>query len=149
VTHFRERLTPSVGIWLAVGILVPAITLILAPISLWLCLLAAVVLYGGAMVSLVATAPVIEVTDGVLRAGPGRIDRSYLGAAQAYRGEEAIRRRGPLLDARAFRVMRGWVSPVVTVEVNDPRDSVPYWIISTRRPEELVAALRASQPAQQ
>jgi hypothetical protein len=30
---------------------------------------------------------------------------------------------------------------VVRIEITDPSDSTPYWLTSTRRPDELVAAL--------
>jgi hypothetical protein len=33
------------------------------------------------------------------------------------------------------------VGPVVRIEVTDPHDSTPYWIVSTRHPDALVAAL--------
>jgi len=33
------------------------------------------------------------------------------------------------------------------VEITDPADPVPYWLISSRRPERLVAALRAAVAA--
>jgi hypothetical protein len=32
----------------------------------------------------------------------------------------------------------------VQVTVHDPADPVPYWLVSTRRPDELVAALVAA-----
>jgi hypothetical protein len=34
------------------------------------------------------------------------------------------------------------VGPAVRIEVVDPDDPTPYWVISTRRPEDLIAALR-------
>ena len=38
-------------------------------------------------------------------------------------------------------MIRGWVDPVVRVGIEDPDDPVPYWLISTRRPEDLIRAL--------
>jgi len=52
-----------------------------------------------------------------------------------------VRERGRRLDARAWLCIRGWIQPVVKVNVHDPSDPVPYWLISTRNPNELVAAL--------
>jgi hypothetical protein len=31
------------------------------------------------------------------------------------------------------------------VDITDPSDPTPYWLFSTRKPEELVAALRAGR----
>jgi hypothetical protein len=33
------------------------------------------------------------------------------------------------------------VSPVVKVELTDPQDPTPYWLVSTRRPERVVEAI--------
>jgi hypothetical protein len=48
---------------------------------------------------------------------------------------------GPSADPLAFVIVRPWVSGAVQVLLNDPDDSTPYWVISSRRPEELAAAL--------
>jgi len=44
----------------------------------------------------------------------------------------------------AFVVQRPWVRGAVRVDLDDPADPTPYWLISTRRPTELAAALTAS-----
>jgi hypothetical protein len=36
---------------------------------------------------------------------------------------------------------RGWITPVVRIEITDPADRTPYWLTSTRHPEDLVRAL--------
>ncbi|MCB1279909.1 MAG: DUF3093 domain-containing protein, partial [Salinibacterium sp.] len=69
------------------------------------------------------------------------------GSATPFRGREATLERGRNLDARAWLLIRGWVGPVVKVENTDPDDPTPYWLVSSRKPEELASALsrRASQ----
>ncbi|MDX2025238.1 DUF3093 family protein, partial [Microcella sp.] len=52
--------------------------------------------------------------------------------------------RGQRLDARAFLVLRPDIPAVLRVAVTDPDDPTPYWLLSTRRPEELAAAIAAS-----
>ncbi|MDQ1530339.1 MAG: hypothetical protein QOE37_444, partial [Microbacteriaceae bacterium] len=69
------------------------------------------------------------------------------GAPEAFRAAEATAARGVGLDARAWTVLRGWVDPVVRVPILDPDDPSPYWLLSTRRPEELIAALEAAKQA--
>ena len=53
--------------------------------------------------------------------------------------------RGTGLDARAYLVIRGWVHSVVRVPITDPADPAPYWLLSTRRPTELAAAINGSR----
>ena len=61
-------------------------------------------------------------------------------------------RRGPssarALDARAHVCLRAWARTAVRVEVVDPADPTPYWLVSTRHPARLAAAIgrRAHRP---
>lgn len=90
---------------------------------------------------LVAWTPRVEVSDGVLRAGRAHMPLRLLDGAEALVGEAARLARGPQLDARAYLCLRGWIPAVVRIHLADPQDPTPYWLVSTRRPEALVAAL--------
>lgn len=142
MTYYRERLWPSVGLFIALLLLIPASLLVFLPINTLVGVVFAVVAYAGITILLVATAPVIEVTDTRLTAGRGVIALEFVGEPTAFEGEDASVQRGRGLDARAWVVIRGWVSPVVKLPLNDPADPTPYWLVSTRRPAELVAAVR-------
>ena len=37
--------------------------------------------------------------------------------------------------------LRPWIKTAVQIEVDDMNDTTPYWVVATRRPSELVAAL--------
>lgn len=126
-------------------LLLPAVYIIFLPISPAIGAVGSVLLTALVEVLLVVTAPVVAVTDGVLVAGRARIPVALTGATADFRREDAVQARGPGLDARAFTLFRGWVDPVVRIEVTDPDDPVPYWLVSTRRPEELRAALAAER----
>lgn len=76
-----------------------------------------------------------------LQAGTSRIPVRALGQVTALRGARWREELGPALDARSHRVVRGWVGHGVRVEVTDRRDPVPYWLVSSRRPEDLAAAV--------
>ncbi|MGN6446831.1 DUF3093 domain-containing protein [Amnibacterium sp.] len=143
--RFRERLIPGVGPMVAALLLLPAVYIIFLPISPAIGAVGSVLLTALVEVLLVVTAPVVAVTDGVLVAGRARIPVALTGATADFRREDAVQARGPGLDARAFTLFRGWVDPVVRIEVTDPDDPVPYGLVSTRRPEELRAALAAER----
>ncbi|MGE2718548.1 DUF3093 domain-containing protein [Mycolicibacterium celeriflavum] len=49
---------------------------------------------------------------------------------------------GRQLDPAAFVVHRAWVGPMVLVVLDDPDDPTPYWLVSARHPERVLAALR-------
>ncbi|HEV7812665.1 MAG TPA: DUF3093 domain-containing protein, partial [Leifsonia sp.] len=119
----------------------PASLLVFLPINALAGVVTALVLYGGSVTLLIATSPVIAVTDTQIVAGRARLPIQYAGEPETFRGAEATIVRGPELDARAWLVIRGWVSPVVRIPVTDPDDPAPYWIVSSRRPEAVSAAI--------
>ena len=55
---------------------------------------------------------------------------------------------GPDLHALAFVVYRPWVHGGVIVTLDDPVDPTPYWIVSSRRPGQLAAALNSRSNAE-
>jgi len=46
-------------------------------------------------------------------------------------------------DPEAFVSIRPWIGPGVQVLIADAHDPTPYWVISTRHPDRVVAALTA------
>ncbi|QHC58962.1 DUF3093 domain-containing protein [Rathayibacter sp. VKM Ac-2760] len=139
---YRERLWPAPWLFVSTALVIPASILVFAPINLFAGVVVALVLYGGTVATLLATSPTIEVADGELRAGRAHIPLELVGTPTAFAGEKAFAQRGPRLDARAFLVIRGWVRDVVRVPIDDPADPTPYWLLSSRRPNDVVAAIR-------
>ncbi|WP_448004883.1 DUF3093 domain-containing protein [Agromyces bauzanensis] len=142
---YREKLWPTPWIYIATLLLVPASILVLAPVSMPAGIATGVILYLAVAGSLTLTSPVIEVQDGMLRAGRAEISLAHTGEAVPAFEADARVERGTGLDARAFLVIRGWVQPVVRVPITDPADPTPYWLISSRRPKELAAAINGSR----
>jgi len=142
MTLFREKVHAAPWVYVSTALVIPASFIVFLPINVWAGVVVAVVLYALVVASLIAAAPVIEVTETEFAAGRARIERHFVGDAEAFRGPEATLERGQRLDARAWLVIRGWVDPVVRIEITDPDDSTPYWLVSTRRPDELIAALQ-------
>lgn len=48
---------------------------------------------------------------------------------------------GRQLDPAAFLVYRSWIKPMVLVVIDDPDDPTPYWLVSTRHPDKVLAAM--------
>ena len=141
---YEEHLTAPAGWWAVtamagiMGGLVflrvnPAAALVAAIVTAALCG-ALVVAYGRVGV---------RVHDGFLEAGPARLPLTALGAATALDAEAARRLRTTEADARAFMLLRGYVSTAVKVDVTDPEDPTPHLYLSTRRPDKLVKVLSA------
>jgi hypothetical protein len=147
VPTYRERLWPSVPVFLATALLIPGSLLVVMPIDVTAAAVTCVVLTGGAVALLLATSPVVAVDAEGVRAGRALLDAAHVGAATAHVDDDAVAERGVRLDARAWVLFRGWVRPVVRIEVDDDADPTPYWVVSTRDPDAVVAAITALRAA--
>ncbi|WP_022885191.1 DUF3093 domain-containing protein [Glaciibacter superstes] len=143
--EYREKLWAAPWVFVATALVIPASILVLAPISLPAGIVTAVVLYGGCVLLFTIGSPTVRVSDGVLTAGQASVQTKFLGEAEAFEGAEATMERGTRLDVRAWLLIRGWVSPVVRIPVLDPGDPTPYWLLSSRRPHKLAAAINGSR----
>ncbi|MFF2840445.1 DUF3093 domain-containing protein [Paenarthrobacter sp. NPDC057981] len=143
---YTEKLWPSLWIWIVVVGLSSAGLLMFGPISPAAAIIAALALLAIMTTMLVLSTPTITVTSDTVRVGRASIDRAFVGSVQAFRKAEATAERGPRLNGLAYMCFRGWIDPVVKIEITDPADRTPYWLASSRRPEELVAALAAPRP---
>lgn len=122
-------------VWLALVVALP-------PIAAWgltaafLALTASLLIsYGNAR---------ITVRDGELRAGRARIETGFLGPATSLDEADTRRVSGVDADARAFLLLRPYLKRSVRVELTDPDDPTPYWLLSTRHPDRLAASLAGS-----
>lgn len=86
----------------------------------------------------------VRVQDGVLAAGKEEVKVTAVTSIQPLDREATRLRLGPQADPAAHHVVRGWIGPSVMVRLSNP-DPVPYWVISTRRPEELATAIKSAR----
>lgn len=119
--------------------------LIFIPISPTAGFVAFAVLLALQTLVLVTTTPTIAVTPETLQVGRAQIERQFVGEVSVYFGDDATDQRGIKLNGLAYLCIRGWIKPVVKIEITDPNDRTPYWLASSRNPEHLAAALRAGR----
>ncbi|WP_413319782.1 DUF3093 domain-containing protein [Agrococcus sp. 1P02AA] len=143
----RERLVPSWWLPLVLLLLVPASLLVFLPVGMEVGVGVAAVLYAAIMLALWFGAPVVELRDGVLRAGRARIGVDDLGEADALEGAAARTAMRSGWDPAAHHVISPWTTSLVRVPVTDAADPTPSWVVSTRRPRQLAAAISAAQHA--
>ena len=147
MTIYRERLWPAPWLFISTALVIPASLLVFLPINQTVGVIVAIVLYLGCVGLLLLASPVIEVTGTELRAGKARLPIAVIGDIDAFRGDEARLERGQRLDARAWLLIRGWIDPVARVELVDEADPTPYWLISTRKPDEMASAISRARVA--
>jgi hypothetical protein len=98
---------------------------------------------GCAAVLLVWSQGSIEVRDGALRVGAATLPLTAAGEVTALDEAQTRAMRGPRADPAAFLLARPFLPRAVYVEVIDRTQGRPYWLVGTRRPDELAAAIEA------
>ena len=86
----------------------------------------------------------VSVRDGVLTAGRARISLEHVGEVEPLDAAATRQLAGRDADARAYLLLRPYLRRAVRIGIDDPADPTPYWLVSTRRPDRLVAALRGT-----
>ena len=90
-------------------------------------------------------ATTIEVADGTLRAGGATLPLSRAGDVMALDEKQAALLRGPRADPAAHLMLRPYLKRAVYIALADPGSGVPYWLVATRHPAELAAAIERSR----
>ncbi|MDM7831376.1 DUF3093 domain-containing protein [Cellulomonas edaphi] len=132
--------------WAGVVGLAACLGVAVLPVDALLSLVVGVVAVAALVFLGMATTTRVTVDGGELHAGDAHIPLELLGAVRVLDARELRAELGPRLDARAHLCLRGWIHSGVRVELVDPADPTPYWIVSSRRPEQLAAALTAGSP---
>lgn len=89
----------------------------------------------------------IEVSRGALRVGQSTLPLGQAGQVTVLDADQTRALRGPRADPAAFLLARPYLPRAVHITVEDPAGVTPYWLIGTRRPGELAAAIEAARPA--
>ena len=139
VPEYSERLSPAWWLILAVFLVVPTSVLIFLPLSLVVGVLTGVVLWVGMVAFLWWSSPTVSLSNSGFRAGRAWVEWEHVQDIVAVDAGSARAEKGVNLDARAWLVLRPWITPAVKVIINDPADPTPYWLVSTRRPDEVVS----------
>ena len=148
--EYKERLHVPLRWWVQ-GIMLIA--------SFWLALVVAVPQYEALVWGLTALIVVlmagayrsysarVEVTDSTFRAGRACIELHHIGAVEHLDADRTRAVAGVEADARALMVLRPYLKNSVKVQITDPNDPAPYWLVSTRHPKQLAEALQRARVA--
>lgn len=136
-----ERLTAPVSWYLAALVFAIACGWVVLVVGGPVAALVTVVVVGAATGLAVARYALRVAVDDELRAGPAHLTGRHVGAVTRLDPEQYRHLMGPGADARAHLVTRPWLDEGVRVDVDDPADPVPYWLIGSRDPDALAAAV--------
>jgi hypothetical protein len=143
---YDERLRVPWSWWLLAAALVGTLGVAAGPLGTAAGVATFVVGFGLAAALLVGYgAARVAVVDGVLVAGRARLPLRAVGRVDALDPADTRDLLGPHADPAAYVLSRPYVATAVRVEVADAADPTPYWLVATRRPAALAAALHGSQ----
>jgi hypothetical protein len=142
--YYAERLTVPLRWWVQGTMFVA---------TLWLAVLAATPEVFAWSVTAVAMAvlvalfvgygrPRVSVDDTTFRAGRAHIPLHLVGPVTALDADGVRRQAGVEADARAYLLLRPYLKRAVRVEILDPDDPAPYWLVCSRHPDELARAVK-------
>jgi hypothetical protein len=145
VTTHSERLTAPPSWWVAAVAFAVTCGWIVLVVGSTVAAVATGVLAGALSLGLVAAygSTVVSVAGDGLRAGAAHLDAPFLGAAEVLHRADYRARLGVEADVRAHLLTRPYLDRGVLVHVADPADPTPYWLLSSRRPDDLAAAVNA------
>ncbi|HKE64192.1 MAG TPA: DUF3093 domain-containing protein [Micromonosporaceae bacterium] len=145
--RYRERLTVPWFAWplaLAVAALLAAEVFLGAPTALaWVPY--AILLPATAATLLVFGRIVVEIRDAELYVDDAHLPLTYVTEVNVLDAAAKHAVLGPLSQRYAFVVQRPWIGGAVRVVIDDPDDPTPYWVVSSRRPATLAAAIVAGR----
>jgi hypothetical protein len=87
----------------------------------------------------------VEVAGAVLRAGKDTLALSEVDEVVALDERQATALRGPRADPSAHILLRPYLRRAVYIGLADPAAGVPYWLVATRHPERLAAAIESAR----
>lgn len=145
---YRERLGPPWWLWALAALF--AMTVAVAygfALGTPAGLVAGILLAGGAAAALATSTSVLTVDECVVRAGRARLPLNAVGAVTPLDRSASALARTREFDPRAYSMLRTWAAGgSVRIDVEDPRDPHPYWLVSSRHPDSFAAAIRAARP---
>ncbi len=143
MTTYRERLTAPLSWWIAALAFALVWGWVFLVVTTWpISIVVTVLLTAAGFLAVWRYGSVLVTVDADgLRVGPAFVESAHVGGATALDRSAYRERLGVGADARAFLMTRPYLDHGVAVTIDDPADPAPYWLVSSRRPDALAAAL--------
>lgn len=146
-TSYAERVLPSAASLWSVILIIPVTYLTLLPFSdrigAYTGVILGLVFCAAVLVSIWFASPMIEVSQDGFSVGEATLPLDVITGYEIVGKDQAFAERGYKLDPRAYIRFQLSVNTLIKLEVTDPADSTPYWLIATRNPEKISQVLLA------
>lgn len=145
VNLYKERVLPTTVAMLPLILLLPTAYFTLLPFSATAGLLLGPLFALAILVSAYFAAPVIEVSNESIAVGDIEVPLEYVSGVTVVKAEDGFAERGVRLSPAAYTRFQMGVKTMVKIELSDPNDKTPYWLIASKNPQGVVAAFEAAK----
>jgi hypothetical protein len=87
----------------------------------------------------------LEISRGEVRIRGAHLPVQYISGSVALDARTLRRVVGREGDPAAFVSVRPWIGPGIQLWLDDEDDPTPYWVVSTRHPDDVLAVLRGAR----
>ena len=145
MTLYKERVLPSFVALLPLLLLLPTAYFTLLPFNEIAGLLLGPLFVLAILVSIFFAAPVIEVANDEISVGDTEMPLRFVASVSVIEANDGFEERGIRLSPAAYTRFQMGVKRMVKIELCDPDDKTPYWLISSKNPQGVVAAFEAAK----
>jgi hypothetical protein len=140
---FREVVRPP--LWLMAFIYFLALSLVIAIWAAMTTAIAAITFITLTIATIVIyfrSALRIEVDENELKVGKAHISLKHLGAVQVLTDKQMLAKRTRDADPAAYLAIRFWTPRGIVIDIEDTRDTTPYWLVTSKKGEKLARAIK-------
>jgi hypothetical protein len=135
---YSERVFPGLSFFLATLFAPAALYLIVLAFDDFWALITFVVSELAIIFLGLFAAPTLSLSSKTLSIGNVKIPTQYVKAITVVEASAKQSEKGPMLNPSAYVRFQVGVKGLLKVELNDPNDPTPYWLISSRNPDLVV-----------
>jgi hypothetical protein len=145
--EYSELVTPKWTSFLPLTLILPTFWLTFAPINAPVGLVSGLLVTFLAIGLMIANSAKITVSGGQVQVGKANIEAKFIGVCEDVAYAPRFAQRVPNLDPRAYLKLQNSRRGLVKLEILDKKDPTPYWLISCKQPQQLIAAIELAKKA--
>lgn len=128
-------------------LILPTLWLTLAPINALVGIVFGILGTISVAWSMWANSAKILVSGSRVQVGKASIEARFIGVCEEVPFATRFAQRVPNLDPNAFLRLQNSQKGLVKMQIVDKNDPTPYWVVSTKRPAQLLAAIEQAKKA--
>jgi hypothetical protein len=143
--EYSELVTPRWTSFLPLALILPTFWLTFAPINAHIGLISGLFVTVLVTALMIGSSPKIRVSASQIQVGKAQIHAKFIGSCEEVAYAPRFAQRVPNLHPSAYLRLQNSRHGLVKLEILDRGDPTPYWLISTKNPQRLIAAIELAK----